>query len=134
MLLQGALALVSFVFYIFHAPMALAPNHGLAADAIIPQALDFGEYDPGAMQGFYQEVGAESKDIDSWIAVPRQNAIRKTIWRWDTNGIHDVTLQEQELHLVNKVSKVTAHRFYQEVSLYFEINETESYCNSEYNP
>ena len=39
----------------------------------------------------------------SETSVTRQNAIRNVIWRWYANGIHGVTLQEQELHLVNKV-------------------------------
>ena len=35
----------------------------------------------------------------SETSVTRQNAIRNVIWRWYANGIHGVTLREQELHL-----------------------------------
>ncbi len=52
-------------------------------------------------------------------------------WRRYANGKHGVTLQEQELHLVNKVLRVTVRRFYQEVNLCYERDESENCCNSE---
>jgi hypothetical protein len=83
---QSFLALVSFVFYVFHAPMALTPNEGLSATPVPVNSIQFGEYDASGMQGYYEEVGAQAKDVDSWIALVSDNlGLQRAAWEADAN-------------------------------------------------
>jgi len=91
--------------------MALAPNQGLAATPITPATLQFGEYDESGMQGYYEEVGAQSKDVDSWIAMVSENlGVQRAAW--ETDADYQIQMQLDAVNQTDAYNGIENYRDY----------------------